>query len=141
LPEYEAAARSLGDPWFTANAEVHRARGQLDADKPADAEATLLAALSSCERQGLGSRCVELDALLSRAYLAERKLEEARDQVRRGLNQARGLGDAQLETRFIQLLGAIARLQNASALERACVEEVGLRRSAWDAHAALPGGL
>ncbi|HEX8440013.1 anti-sigma factor family protein, partial [Archangium sp.] len=116
LPEYEAAAREVGDPWFAANAELHRARGQLAAGQLAEARATLVAALPTCEQQRLDSRCVEMEALASRVSLAEKKPAEARERALRGLNRARALGDAGLELQFIQLLGESARLGNAPAL-------------------------
>jgi hypothetical protein len=141
LPEYEAAAHEVGDPWFVANAELHRARGQLASGQLAEARATLLAALPGCEQQRLDSRCAEMEALLSRVSLAEKKPAEARERALRGLNRARALGDAGLELQFIQLLGESARLGNAPALERAYVAEAGLRQGASAEHAALPPGL
>lgn len=140
LPEYEAAARALGDPWLMANVELQRAKGQLDAGKPDEAEATLRTALTACEQQKLGSRCVQMEALLSRTYLAERKPDAARDLVRRGLNQARAVGDVRLETELIQLLGDTARLLNAPALEQVCTMEADRRRND-SAQPALPEGL
>ncbi|WPB79968.1 CHAT domain-containing protein [Archangium violaceum] len=128
LDVYAAAARSVGDPWFDSSTELQRAQAQVAASRLAQAEQILLEALPACERLRLGSRCGELEGLLTYIYRVQHRLVEAREHALRGLERARRLNDADQETRFIQDLGSIEYFRDASALARAWLQESALRQ-------------
>ncbi|PTL81085.1 CHAT domain-containing protein [Vitiosangium sp. GDMCC 1.1324] len=128
LQDYEAAVRSVGDPWFVANVEIQRALGQFSAGELSLAETTLLMALPACEQQRLDYRCGEMESLLTKVYITQHRLAEARGHALRGLSQARSMGDAGLENQFIERLGWMARFRNAFALTRAYLGESALRQ-------------
>ncbi len=142
LPEYEAVAREVGDPWFLANVELARARNQLDEGQPDKARATLLAALPGCARQRLEPRCAQMELLLGGLSLKEKNAAEARDRAQRGLNQARALGEPGLEAQLLRLLGRSAELAQEPALARAYAAEASRwEPSAPEEDSALPRGF
>jgi hypothetical protein len=132
LPEqlalYESAARAVGDPWFTLNVELQRARAWMASSDMARAETALRTALESCERQRLDARCGDLEALLTRLYLLQQRLVEARTHALSGLARARRLLDNEQERKFIDYLGNIASYRDALTLARAYSREGALRQ-------------
>ncbi|KFE71032.1 anti-sigma factor family protein [Hyalangium minutum] len=124
---YEAAARSLGDPWFLMSAQLQRAQAQLAARELGQAEATLRTALPECEQQHLDSRCAELEQMLVELYTLDHRLSEAGELARKGLTRAQQMNEAGLEVRFLQNLEQIARFQKGLALARAYLQESALR--------------
>jgi cellulose synthase operon protein C len=128
LAEYAAAARAVGDPWFAASTGLQQAQAEVAASRLAQAEKILLEVLPACERQQLGSRCGELQGLLTYIYRVQHRLVEAREHALLGLERARRLNDADQETRFIQDLGSIEYFRDASALARAWLRESALRQ-------------
>lgn len=125
---YVTAARSVGDPWFLMSMEANRAREQLAASELSQMEATLMAALPTCEQQGLDARCAELHQLLAELYTAEHRLPEAREQALSGLKWARQANDSGVEVQLLQDLGQIARFRDGFALTRAYLQESALRQ-------------
>lgn len=125
---YETAARAVGDPWFTMNVDLQRARLLMDASDMSRAEALLRTSLVSCEQQRLDSRCGELEGLLTHLYSLQNRLVEAREHALSGLARARRLLDNEDERQFIGRLAIISRYRDAFALARAYYREAALRQ-------------
>ncbi|MFL5347852.1 MAG: zf-HC2 domain-containing protein [Hyalangium sp.] len=124
---YATAARSVGDSWFLMGLEAYRARQQLAASQLSQMEATLTAALPTCEQQGLDARCAELYQLRAELFVAQHRLPEAREQALRGLKWAQQVNDAGVEMQLLRSLGQIARQRDGLALMRAYFQEAALR--------------
>jgi tetratricopeptide (TPR) repeat protein len=127
LDDYEAAARAVGDPWFTANAQLVRAQAAFAAGQLLLAEQLALEALATSLREGADVRVVLARGLLGDLYLEEHRLQEAREQASAGLRLARELNDSRGRARFLRQLGDVARYRHAPALTRAYLEERALQ--------------
>jgi hypothetical protein len=127
LSDYEAAAKRLGDPWFIAYAELHRATAQRKTGDAPGAELRLLQALASCKRANLELRCAQLESELAHLYTVEHRLTEARTHALAGLELARRLNEWGVEGQFLEHLGNIAQHSGSYPMARAFLLEQGLR--------------
>lgn len=127
LDAYEAAARAVGDPWFTSNAQLVRAQAAFTAGQLLLAEQLALDGLATSAREGADVRAVRARGLLGDLYLEEHRLEEARAQASAGLQLAGQLNDSRGRAQFLRQLGDVARYRHAPALTRAYLEERALQ--------------
>lgn len=127
LAEYTKAAKALGDPWFTLNAEREAARAEIARGDLAGAEARLLRAVPECRAAKADYRCGQLAYVLSHLYAEEHRLVEAREHALAGLRQARQAQEWVQQADLMVVMGNVARFRNAFALARAWSGEQALR--------------
>ena len=127
LPEYEKAAKAVGDPWFALNAEREAARAEYARGDLAGAEARLLRALPECRAAKADYRCGQMEHLLAHIYKDEHRLVEAREHALAGLQWARQTQEWTLQADLLLVMGDMARFRNAFALTRAYLQEQALR--------------
>jgi tetratricopeptide (TPR) repeat protein len=130
----EALAR-LGeaqeDPWLRLGAERERAILEERSGEWWKAEQRLLAALDTCEKQGLVYRCLGLERKLTDLYLRLHRPADAFRHAWTAWERLRAVREWQLEQEFLQELADVARYQKLLASSRAYLEE-SLRRMPED---------
>ncbi|MFP2934734.1 hypothetical protein ACLESO_58435, partial [Pyxidicoccus sp. 3LG] len=127
IADYEKAAKALGDPWLTLNAEREHALGEYTRGDLAGAEARLLRAVAECQVAKADYRCGQMEHLLAHIYKDEHRLVEAREHALAGLDQARRTQEWTLQADLLLVMGDMARFRNAFALTRAYLQEQSLR--------------
>ena len=127
IDAYEKAAKALGDPWLTLNAERERALVEYTQGDLAGAEARLLRAVAECRGAKADFRCGQLEHLLAHIYKDEHRLVEAREHALAGLDWARRTQEWTLQADLLLVMGDLARFRNAFALTRAYLQEQALR--------------
>lgn len=125
LKQYEAAATTLGDPWFLMKLERERARVPLIAGQGARAEAVLNAALPTCERLRMDLPCLELESMLVDVTARDGRAADARNHAWRGLAMARRMNETGQEQELLRKLASA--VGQDSPLARATSEELTLR--------------
>ncbi|WP_163997812.1 CHAT domain-containing protein [Pyxidicoccus caerfyrddinensis] len=141
LPEYEKAAKALGDPWFTLNVEREAARAEFARGDLAGAEARLLRALPACRAAKADYRCGQMEYVLSHIYTEEHRLVEAREHAVAGLQLARQAQEWTQQSDLLMVLGNVARYRNAFALARAYLGEQAARDGRCAARRQVQEGL
>lgn len=141
LADYQKAAKALGDPWFTLNAEREAARAEFARGDLAGAEARLLRALPECRALKADYRCGQLAYVLAHIYTEEHRLVEAREVAVAGLQQARQAQEWGQQSDLLMVLGNVARYRNAFALARAWLGEQARRDGRCPARRQVHEGL
>ena len=126
---FERLARESQDPWFQAHAEHEAGKRRLQQGDPLGAQQILAKAFSACLAAHLDYRCARIAQDLAQAWSQLDRPAEAWTVANTGLRLARAEGIRALDqSPLIELLGNLGIRQRQSALSRAYLREVLLRR-------------
>lgn len=124
---YAALATRSGDPWFLTLAAQIRGQHHIERSEVFAAETALRDARRICRQERLPYRCVRVEQLLAETYSHLRRMPQAFDITRSGLERARRLALWNAETRFIQILTQAHRYRGEVGAAEAHAHEVLLR--------------
>ena len=127
LDVYAKAAEARGDPFFTANVLLEKARQDEASGLFAEAESRLLAALQQCGAEA-DYRRLQAELRLAQLYRLEHRVGEMREHALAGLRLARAQHEPHLELTLLHTLADHARYTNSVAVARAYLAEEGRRK-------------
>jgi cellulose synthase operon protein C len=127
LAEFQAAAKTLNDPWFTALAEEYTASGELAQGDVAQAKTRLVRERRIALAQHISARALSMEMKLARIELRFDRPAEARKLAAQAFDRARAAGEVPAEIAALELIADIEGTSSNPAIEVLYRREHSLR--------------